>query len=163
MSYFLRETGEYGEMGTYSFAKVLCKSRDLCGNFCKAKSPTYYAVYIYALTGFSVPSLPSTRNPRLAPGRPRPQRCAVVPRRCRRLDRALGAPASHGGDCPPCRSRRHHPRVDRWRHDVRPDGRCRRLAGHRLAATLDACGVRGAEGDTREGACHFHHYVALQN
>src|SRR5438067_68270 len=26
-SYFLRETGEYGEMGTYLFAKVLCKSR----------------------------------------------------------------------------------------------------------------------------------------
>jgi hypothetical protein len=48
-------------MGTYLFAKVLCKSRDLCGNFCKAKPPTYYAVYIYALTGFSVPSLPNTR------------------------------------------------------------------------------------------------------
>jgi hypothetical protein len=48
-------------MGTYLFAKVLCKSRDLCGNFCKAKSPTYYAVCIYALTGFSVPSLPNTR------------------------------------------------------------------------------------------------------
>jgi hypothetical protein len=62
MSYFLRETGEYGEMGTYWFAKVLCKSRDLCGNFCKAKSPTYYAVYIYTLTGFSVPSLPDTRS-----------------------------------------------------------------------------------------------------
>ena len=61
MSYFLRETGEYGEMGTYWFAKVLCKSRDLCGNFCKAKSPTYYAVCIYALTGFSVPSLPNTQ------------------------------------------------------------------------------------------------------
>ena len=62
MSYFLRETGEYGEMGTYWFAKVLCKSRDLCGNFCKAKSPTYYAVCIYALTGFSVPSLPNTQG-----------------------------------------------------------------------------------------------------
>ena len=60
MSYFLRETGEYGEMGTYLFAKVLCKSRNLCGNFCKAKSPTYYDVCIYALTGFSVPSLPNT-------------------------------------------------------------------------------------------------------
>ena len=47
-------------MGTDLFAKVLCKSRDLCGNFYKAKSPTYYAVCIYALTGFSVPSLPNT-------------------------------------------------------------------------------------------------------
>jgi len=65
MSYFLRETGEYGEMGTYLFAKVLCKSRDLCGNFCKAKSPTYYDVCIYALTGFSVPSLPNTQFARL--------------------------------------------------------------------------------------------------
>jgi integrase/recombinase XerD len=61
MSYFLRETGKYGEMGTYLFAKVLCKSQDLCGNFCKANSPIYYAVCIYALTGFSVPSLPNTR------------------------------------------------------------------------------------------------------
>jgi hypothetical protein len=41
MSYFLRETGEYGEMGMDLFAKVLYKSRNLCGNFCKAKSPTY--------------------------------------------------------------------------------------------------------------------------
>jgi len=60
MSYFLRETGEYGEMGTYLFAKVLYKSRNLCGNFCKAKSPTYEAVCIYALTGFSVPSFSNT-------------------------------------------------------------------------------------------------------
>jgi len=50
-------------MGTDLFAKVLCKSRDLCDNFCKAKSPTYYAVCIYALTGFSVPSLPNTHHP----------------------------------------------------------------------------------------------------
>ena len=66
MSYFLQETGKYGEMGTYLFAKVLCKSRDLCGNFCKAKSPTYYAVCIYTLTGFSVPSLPNTQLPHQA-------------------------------------------------------------------------------------------------
>ena len=60
MSYFLRETGEYGEMGTDFFAQVLYKNQNLCGNFCKAKSPTYYAVCIYTLTGFSVPSFPHT-------------------------------------------------------------------------------------------------------
>src|SRR5947208_7804039 len=60
MSYFLRERDEYGEMGTYSFAKVLYKSRNLCGNFCKAKSPTHSAVCIYALTEFSVPLFSNT-------------------------------------------------------------------------------------------------------
>jgi len=34
----------------------------LCGNFCKAKSPTYEAVCIYALTGFSVPSFSNTQQ-----------------------------------------------------------------------------------------------------
>ena len=63
MSYFLRERDEYGEMGTYSFAKVLYKSRNLCGNFCKAKSPTHSAVCIYALTEFSVPLFSNTHNP----------------------------------------------------------------------------------------------------
>ena len=61
MSYFLRDIGAYGEMGTYLFAKVLYKSRNLCGNFCKAKLPTYEAICIYALTGFSVPLFSNTQ------------------------------------------------------------------------------------------------------
>jgi hypothetical protein len=63
MSYFLRDIGAYGEMGTYLFAKVLYKSRNLCGNFCKAKLPTYEAICIYALTGFSVPLFSNTHLP----------------------------------------------------------------------------------------------------
>ena len=42
--------------------KVLCKSRNLCDNFCKAKSLTHETVGTYALTGFSVPSFPNTRD-----------------------------------------------------------------------------------------------------
>src|SRR5262250_3141389 len=61
-------TGEYGEMGMYLFAKVLYKSRNLCGNFCKAKSPTYEAVCIYTLTGFSVPLFSNTHSPPLCKG-----------------------------------------------------------------------------------------------
>jgi hypothetical protein len=34
----------------------------LCDNFCKAKPLTHETVGIYALTGFSVPSFPNTRN-----------------------------------------------------------------------------------------------------
>ena len=41
-------------------AKVLYKSQNLCGNFCKARSPTYEAICIYALTGFSVPLFSNT-------------------------------------------------------------------------------------------------------
>jgi hypothetical protein len=41
-------------------AKVRYKSRHLCGNFGKAKSPTSEAVCIYALTGVSVPSFSHT-------------------------------------------------------------------------------------------------------
>ena len=51
---------------TYSFAKVLCKSRNLCDNFCKAKPLSHEAVGIYALTGFSVPSFPNTLSPAFA-------------------------------------------------------------------------------------------------
>ncbi len=40
-SYCLRETGEYDEMDTHSFAKVTCKSRNFRGNFCNAQSATY--------------------------------------------------------------------------------------------------------------------------
>jgi hypothetical protein len=35
MSYFLRDTGDYREMSTDVFAKILCKSRNLRDNFCK--------------------------------------------------------------------------------------------------------------------------------
>ena len=66
MSYFLRDTGDYGEMGTYVLAKVLYKSQNLCGNFCKARSPTYEAICIYALAGFSVPLFSNTQAARMA-------------------------------------------------------------------------------------------------
>jgi hypothetical protein len=34
-SYLLRYTDEYCQMGAYTFAKVTCKIRNFCGNFCK--------------------------------------------------------------------------------------------------------------------------------
>src|SRR4029453_15639045 len=53
---------DHSGMGTCSFAKVPYKSQNLCDNFCKGMAATYYAVCIYTLTGFSVPSLPNTHT-----------------------------------------------------------------------------------------------------
>ena len=62
MSYFLRKKAAYGEMGTCSFAKVPCKSRNLCDNFCIEMAATSWAVCCCALTQFSAPMLPNTRD-----------------------------------------------------------------------------------------------------
>jgi len=40
-SYFLRKKAAYGGMGSYSFAKVSCKSQNLCDNFCKSVDVNY--------------------------------------------------------------------------------------------------------------------------
>jgi hypothetical protein len=40
-SYFLRKKAVHSGMGSYSFAKVPCKSQDLCDNFCKGLAVTY--------------------------------------------------------------------------------------------------------------------------
>src|SRR5881409_2650149 len=96
MSYFLRERDEYGEMGTYSFAKVLYKSRNLCGNFCKAKSPTHAAVCIYALTEFSVPLFSNTRSRPAWSVRPAGSEDGAPCRRCRRVSAWLSAGCRQG-------------------------------------------------------------------
>jgi len=41
MSYFLRKKAAYSGMGSYSFAKVSCKSQNLCDNFCKGVYVNY--------------------------------------------------------------------------------------------------------------------------
>src|SRR6516162_6376943 len=40
-SYFLRKKAAHGGMGSYSFAKVSCKSQNLCDNFCKGVDVNY--------------------------------------------------------------------------------------------------------------------------
>jgi hypothetical protein len=40
-SYFLRKKAAYGGMGICLFAKVSCKSQNLCSNFCKSMAATY--------------------------------------------------------------------------------------------------------------------------